>query len=59
MQSMELDYVLEQAGSIDLFIHLGDVEGDEEYLDAVIECEKHIVRGNNDFFFQASKGRRI
>ena len=40
-----LDYVLEQAGSIDLFIHLGDVEGDEEYLDAVIECEKHIVRG--------------
>ena len=45
-----LDYVLEQAGSIDLFIHLGDVEGDEEYLDAVIECEKHIVRGNNDFF---------
>ena len=29
-----LDYVLEQAGSIDLFIHLGDVEGDEEYLDA-------------------------
>ena len=22
-----LDYVLEQAGSIDLFIHLGDVEG--------------------------------
>ena len=32
-----LDYVLEQAGSIDLFIHLGDVEGDEEYLDAVIE----------------------
>ena len=45
-----LDHVLEQAGSIDLFIHLGDVEGDEEYLDAVIECEKHIVRGNNDFF---------
>ena len=31
-----LDYVLEQAGSIDLFIHLGDVEGDEEYLDGGI-----------------------
>ena len=45
-----LDHVLEQADPIDLFIHLGDVEGDEEYLDAVIECEKHIVRGNNDFF---------
>ena len=31
-----LDHVLEQAGPIDMFIHLGDVEGDEEYLDAVI-----------------------
>ena len=45
-----LDYVLEQAVASDLFIHLGDVEVDEEYLDAVIECEKHIVRGNNDLF---------
>lgn len=45
-----LDRVLEQTGKIDMFIHLGDVEGDEEYLEAVIECEKHIVRGNNDFF---------
>ena len=33
-----------------MFIHLGDVEGGEEYINAVIECEKHIVRGNNDFF---------
>ncbi len=38
-----LDYVLEQAGSIDLFIHLGDVEGDEEYLDAVIEVDHGIT----------------
>ena len=33
-----------------MFIHLGDVEGGEDYLEAVVECEKHIIRGNNDFF---------
>ncbi len=45
-----LDRALEAAGSIDLFVHLGDVEGGECYIDAVVPCEKHIVRGNNDFF---------
>ena len=33
-----------------MLIHLGDVEGGEEYIDTVVDCEKHIVRGNNDFF---------
>lgn len=45
-----LDRCLEEAGKIDVFIHLGDVEGGEEYIDAVVDCEKHMVRGNNDFF---------
>lgn len=45
-----LDRALEMAGDIDLFIHLGDVEGGEEYINAAVQCEKHIVRGNNDFF---------
>ena len=45
-----LDRALEEAGKIDMFIHLGDVEGGEEYINAVIDCETHMVRGNNDFF---------
>ena len=45
-----LDRALEEAGRIDVFIHLGDVEGGEDYINAVVDCEKHIVRGNNDFF---------
>ena len=45
-----LDRVLEEAGEIDMFIHLGDVEGGEDYINAVVDCEKHMVRGNNDFF---------
>ena len=47
---LNLDRALEGAGEIDVFIHLGDVEGGETYIDAVVECEKHIVKGNNDFF---------
>ena len=45
-----LDRVLEEAGEIDMFIHLGDVEGGEDYINAVVGCEKHMVKGNNDFF---------
>ena len=45
-----LDKALEEAGNIDMFIHLGDVEGGEDYIEAVVGCEKHMVKGNNDFF---------
>ena len=41
-----------------MFIHLGDVEGGEDYLEAVVECEKHIIRGNNDFFTRTSVEKR-
>ena len=44
-----LDRILDQAGAVDMFIHLGDVEGGEEYLDAVVDCEKHMVKGNKIF----------
>lgn len=50
-----LDRALESAGAVDMFIHLGDVEGGEEYINAVVTCEKHIVRGNNDFFSELPK----
>ena len=49
-----LDRALESAGAVDMFIHLGDVEGGE-YINAVVACEKHIVRGNNDFFSELPK----
>lgn len=45
-----LDRALKETGEIDGFIHLGDIEGGEAYIDAVVSCEKHMVRGNNDFF---------
>lgn len=54
-QHRNLDRILEKEKDIDIFIHLGDVEGGEFYIDAVVECEKHIVRGNNDFFSDLPK----
>ena len=35
---------------MDMLIHLGDVEGGEDYITALADCPTHIVRGNNDFF---------
>lgn len=35
---------------IDMLLHLGDAEGQEDYIEALAECPVHIVRGNNDFF---------
>ena len=45
-----LDEVLEREGKIDMLIHLGDVEGDEHYIEAIAEWPVHMLSGNNDFF---------
>lgn len=45
-----LEKVLEKVGPIDQFIHLGDVEGHEDYIEALAGCPVHMVAGNNDFF---------
>lgn len=45
-----LEWVASQTEEIDMVIHLGDVEGDEDYIEALFDCPVHIVGGNNDFF---------
>lgn len=45
-----LDRVLEKERPYDLVIHLGDIEGDEDYLEAAADCPVAAVRGNNDYF---------
>ena len=35
---------------LDMLIHLGDVEGEEDYIELLAECPLEIVAGNNDFF---------
>lgn len=45
-----LERVVEMEKPFDLFIHLGDVEGADDYIEALVDCPAYIVRGNNDFF---------
>ena len=45
-----LDEVLEREKPIDMLIHLGDVEHDDNYIEALAEYPVHIIAGNNDYF---------
>lgn len=45
-----LEEVLDREKPIDLLIHLGDVEGGADYIEAIVGCPVHMVAGNNDFF---------
>lgn len=43
-----LETVLEREGQIDMLIHLGDAEGKEDYIGALVSCPFHVISGNND-----------
>lgn len=45
-----LEKVLKEVGKIDMLIHLGDVEGDEQRIEELAGCPVEMVSGNNDFF---------
>lgn len=45
-----LQKTLERVSPIDLMIHLGDIEGGEEYIRSIAGCPTEMVSGNNDFF---------
>lgn len=56
-----LEEVLEQVKPLDMLIHLGDVEGCEDYIEVIAECPVEVVAGNNDFFsdLQGEREMRI
>lgn len=41
--------VIEQAGHIDMLIHLGDIERGPDYIKSLVDCPVHMVSGNNDY----------
>ncbi|MCR5627726.1 MAG: metallophosphoesterase [Lachnospiraceae bacterium] len=41
---------VDKTAPVDMIIHCGDVEGDEERIRAYVDCPVVMVRGNNDFF---------
>ncbi|MCI8274418.1 MAG: metallophosphoesterase [Lachnospiraceae bacterium] len=58
-QNGNLCKVLAKAGRIDLLIHLGDVEGSEDYIREIAGCPVEMVAGNNDFFSGLPREREI
>jgi len=45
-----LDRVLEKEGKIDLFIHLGDIEGGESYINSVVVHREACGKRKQCFF---------
>lgn len=50
-----LERVLEMEKSIDMLIHLGDIEGSEDYIRSIANCPCYMVAGNNDYFSMLNK----
>lgn len=45
----DVKQVIKQVGSIDMLIHLGDIERGADYIESLAQCETHMVAGNNDY----------
>lgn len=54
-----LTTVLDQVRPLDLMVHLGDAEGEEECIAAMAGCPLEIVAGNNDFFSDLLREKEI
>lgn len=44
----EIREIIEREKPIDLLIHLGDIQGDEEYIQSLAACPMERVKGNSD-----------
>lgn len=42
-----LEEVLEREESLDMLIHLGDVEDDDDYIETVVDYPTHIIAGKD------------
>lgn len=50
---------LDKVGPIDLLIHLGDLEGQKEEIEYLVDCPTYMVSGNNDFFSQLDREKLV
>lgn len=51
--------VLERVRPLDLLIHLGDAEGEEDIIEEMAGCPVEVVSGNNDFFSMLPREKDI
>ena len=54
-----LEQVVMNEAPFDMFVHCGDVEGREIFIEALVECPCCIVSGNNDFFSDLPREEEI
>ena len=58
-RNTNLEKALEKVKPIDLFLHLGDFEGSEDYIRSIVPCRIEMVPGNNDYFTGLEKDKII
>ena len=58
-QEKNLEEVLKKEEPIDALIHLGDLEGGEDFISTHVKCPVYLVSGNNDFFCSLPREREI
>jgi uncharacterized protein len=58
-RNLNVEIALEKVAPIDLLIHLGDFEGNEEYFETMVPCKVEMVSGNNDYFTGIDKDKVI
>lgn len=54
-----LNRALEEAGEFDYFLHLGDLEGSEDFIEAFVDTPKEMISGNNDYFSTIDREKMI
>lgn len=54
-----LQQIIRKETPVDAMIHLGDVEGYEDYIAGLVNCPVEMVAGNNDFFSDLPKEKEI
>lgn len=54
-----LKRVIQKIGHLDLAIHLGDAEGEEDEIASIVGCPLEIIAGNNDFFTGLDKEKEM
>ncbi|SET61365.1 YfcE family phosphodiesterase [[Clostridium] polysaccharolyticum] len=54
-----LSKVLDKVGDVDMFLHLGDLEGTEDFIEAFVDCRVEMIAGNNDYFTEIPREKLI
>ncbi len=58
-QHRYLQEVIEKEEAFDLLLHLGDVQGGEREIEAMVDCPVVMVSGNNDFTTTLKKEQEL